>query len=64
VIESRRFDLPGAMSMDALAAHEDTEWREGGDHAAAVRKAPETELPISDRARQILMAMKQGWRGH
>jgi hypothetical protein len=48
---------------DALVAHEDAEWRMGGDHDAAVRVAPETELPISDRARQILVEMRRGWRG-
>ena len=35
----------------------------GGDHDAAVRVAPETELPISDRARQVLVEMRRGWRG-
>jgi hypothetical protein len=35
----------------------------GGDHDAAVRVAPETELPIRDRARQILVEMRRGWRG-
>jgi len=29
----------------------------GGDHDAAVRVAPETELPISDRARQIFVQL-------
>ena len=48
---------------DALVAHEDAEWRMGGDHDAAVRGAPETELPISNRARQILVEMRGGWRG-
>jgi hypothetical protein len=48
---------------DALIAHEDMEWRRGGDHDAAVRVAPDTDLPISDRARAILVSMKQGWRG-
>jgi hypothetical protein len=48
---------------DALVAHEDAEWRMGGDHDAAVRGAPETELPISDRARQILVEMRRGRRG-
>ena len=39
------------------------EWRIGGDHESAVQKAPETDLPISDQAREILVAMKKGWRG-
>jgi hypothetical protein len=49
--------------QDALVAHGDAEWRMGGDHAAAVRVAPETELPIGDRARAILREMRRGWRG-
>ncbi len=48
---------------DALAADEDAEWRMGMDHDAAVRIAPDTELPISDRARRILVEMKRGWKG-
>jgi hypothetical protein len=47
---------------DALIAHEDAEWRMGGDHDAAVRVAPETDLPISDEARGILREMRKGWR--
>jgi hypothetical protein len=49
---------------DALIAHEDMEWRRGGDHDAAVGDAPDTDLRISDGARAILISMKQGWRGH
>ncbi len=48
---------------EALEAHEDAEWRMGGDHDAAVRVAPETELPISDKAREILREMRKGWKG-
>jgi hypothetical protein len=48
---------------EALEAHEDMEWRMGMDHDAAVEHAPETELPISNEAREILRAMKKGWRG-
>jgi len=48
---------------DALVAHEDAEWRMGGDHDAAVKTAPETDLPISDKARQILVEMRNGWKG-
>ncbi|WP_165222432.1 hypothetical protein [Aquisphaera insulae] len=47
---------------DALIAHEDMEWRRGGDHDAAVLDAPETDLPISDGAREILRAMRKGAR--
>jgi hypothetical protein len=49
--------------QDALIAHEDAEWRMGGDHEAAVRDAPETELPISNKAREILREIRNGWRG-
>jgi hypothetical protein len=48
---------------ESLEAHEDMEWRMDGDHDAAVTHAPDTDLPISDEARQILRAMKAGWRG-
>jgi hypothetical protein len=48
---------------EALEAHKDAEWRMGGDHDAAVRVAPETELPISDKARKILREMRKGWKG-
>jgi hypothetical protein len=47
--------------FDALIAHEDMEWRTGS-HDAAVKAAPETELAISARAREILRAMKTGWK--
>jgi hypothetical protein len=30
---------------------------------AAVRNVPETDLPIRDPTREILVAMKAGWRG-
>ena len=49
--------------QDALIAHEDAEWRMGGDHDAAVRVAPDTELSISEKAREILRAMRKGWKG-
>lgn len=48
---------------DALIAHEDTEWRMDGNHDLAVQNAPETELPISDRARDILREMRRRWGG-
>src|SRR5208337_627833 len=48
--------------QDALIAHEDEEYRTG-DHQKALKAAPQTELPISDRAREILRAMERGWRG-
>jgi hypothetical protein len=48
---------------EALEAHEDAEWHMGGDHDAAVLVAPETDLPISDQAREILREMRKGWKG-
>jgi hypothetical protein len=42
--------------MQAIIAHELTEHL-GGSHEAALRSAPDTELPVSDRARQVLRAM-------
>ena len=49
--------------QDALLAHEEAEWRAGGDHDVAVRTAPVIDLPISDQAREILKIMERGWRG-
>jgi hypothetical protein len=49
--------------LDSIIAHEFEEHRNGMDHEAALRAAPNTELPISDRAREICMAMVRGWSG-
>jgi hypothetical protein len=49
--------------LDAILAHEFEEHRHGMDHEAAVNLAPETDLPISHRARVILREMRKGWRG-
>jgi hypothetical protein len=47
--------------QDALIAHEEEEWRTGS-HDEAVKVAPETELPITDKAREILRETRKGWR--
>jgi hypothetical protein len=47
--------------MDPIIAHEICE-ADHGSHEAALKMAPRTELPISDRARRILMEMKKAWR--
>lgn len=39
--------------IDATIAHEYEELRHGGDHAAAIKAAARTDLPISDMARRI-----------
>jgi hypothetical protein len=39
--------------MDSAISHEYEELRHGGDHAAAVKAAAKTELPVSDLARRI-----------
>ena len=31
-------------------------------HEKALKAAPKTQLPISDRAREIAKAMEKGWR--
>jgi hypothetical protein len=49
--------------LDAIIAHEYEEHRHGGSHVEALKHAPSTELPISDRAREIAIGMQQGWRG-
>jgi hypothetical protein len=48
--------------LDAIIAHEYEEHRHGMSHEAALTAAPKTELPISDRAREIAKAMEKGWR--
>jgi hypothetical protein len=42
--------------IDAAISHEYEELRHGGDHAAAIRAAARTKLPISDEARRINQA--------
>jgi hypothetical protein len=49
--------------LDAIIAHEYEEHRHGMDHEAALRAAPWTKLPITERAREICQAMERGWRG-
>jgi hypothetical protein len=49
--------------LDAIITHEYEEHRHGMDHEAALKHAPKTVLPISDRAREICAAMERGWRG-
>ena len=46
--------------MQAIVTHERAEY-EAGDHDSALNLAPETEQPISDEARAILRAMRDGW---
>jgi hypothetical protein len=49
--------------LDAIVAHEYEEHRHRMSHEAALKAAPKTDLPISDRAREIAKAMEKGWRG-
>jgi hypothetical protein len=53
--------MPDA-SVDCANAHEYEEHRHGMDHEAALKHAPKTALPISERAREIAKAMEDGWR--
>ena len=48
--------------LDSIIAHEFEEHRNGMDHLAALNAAPETDLRISERAREICRAMEKGWR--
>jgi hypothetical protein len=48
--------------LDAIIAHEFEEYRHGGSHVEALEHAPTTELPISDRAREICREMEKGWK--
>jgi hypothetical protein len=43
--------------IDAIIAHEYEELKAGGRHAAALKNAATTELPISDKARTLCRAM-------
>jgi hypothetical protein len=44
--------------LDATIAHEHEEARRGGSHVEALKHAPDTELPIRERARDLLRAMR------
>ena len=46
----------------AIIAHELAEHDYGGDHELALIAGPETELPISHAARELLRQMEKGWR--
>jgi hypothetical protein len=47
----------------AIIAHELAEYEYGGDHELALIAGPETTLPISHAARELLKQMERGWRG-
>jgi len=49
--------------LDSIIAHEYEEHRNGMSHAAALKAAPKTDLPISERAREICRTMEKEWRG-
>jgi hypothetical protein len=50
--------------MQAIIAHEKSEYEHNGDHELALIAAPETDLPISKRAKEILRAKESGWKGY
>ena len=47
----------------AIVAHELAEYENGGDHELALIAGPETKLPISHAARELLRKMEIGWKG-
>ena len=47
----------------AIIAHEIAEHEYDGDHELALIAGPETKLPISHAARELLRQMESGWRG-
>jgi hypothetical protein len=47
----------------AIIAHELAEYQNNRDHELALIAGPETELPISHAARELLRQMERGWRG-
>lgn len=50
--------------IEAVIAHEAAEHAHGGDHELALIAAPETKLPISHAARELLRAQEAGWKGY
>jgi hypothetical protein len=59
---AKRFaDSDVTSRLDSIIAHEYEEHRHGGSHVEALKHAPRTELPITDRAREIGGAMEKGW---
>jgi hypothetical protein len=49
--------------MQAIIVHELAEYQHDGDHELALIDAPDTDLPIGHRAREILRKMEAGWKG-
>jgi hypothetical protein len=49
--------------VQAIIAHELAEHEYGGDHELALIAGPETKLPISHAAKELLKQMERGWRG-
>ena len=49
--------------IEAVIAHELAEHEYDGDHELALITGPETELPISRAARELLRRMESGWKG-
>jgi hypothetical protein len=47
----------------AIIAHELAEAEYEHDHELALIAGPETKLPISHEARELLRQMEKGWRG-
>ena len=52
-----------ADRTQAIIAHECAEYEYGRDHELALIAGPETTLPISQAARELLRSMEKGWRG-
>jgi hypothetical protein len=48
--------------LDAIIAHEYEEHRHGMSHVEALKHSPTTDLPISDKAREICRQMEKGWK--
>jgi hypothetical protein len=55
-------DSDATSRLDAIIAHEYEECCHGGSHVEALKHAPKTALPITDRARAICREMETGWR--
>jgi hypothetical protein len=51
-----------AHRAQPIIAHELAEHEYGGDHELALVAGPESKLPISREARELLRQMERGWR--
>lgn len=61
---ARKFSARSPLrdQIDAIIAQEISE-ADHATHEAALKAAPQTEMPITHRAREVLRVMERGWKG-